>query len=298
MMKNAPVSRLATLAVLSAVLVVGTARTVLSQTVPTDTGGLTAAPRGQLFQPLIADPKTPRFDISFLRATSDVRRTTVWAVASGENFGIVRWQRGRRGIQLGLSAGVFAQFDLEAPSTDLINADYVVGFPVSYRMGAISGQLRIYHQSSHLGDEYLLNAQPQRVNLSFESLEWIGSYDRGGWRVYGGGEYLFHRQPEELRPRRVRVGLERRHATPVLRFGDVGVARVVAALDGQWIEQHAWGPAWSAKAGLEFGPAAPGAEPAGRRWSLLLQYYNGPSPYGQFYVEDLAYLGVGLLFSF
>ncbi len=51
--------------------------------------------------------------------------------------------------------GVF-QFDLSAPSSDLINTDYVVGVPLSWRSGGWSTRVRLYHQSSHLGDEFLL----------------------------------------------------------------------------------------------------------------------------------------------
>lgn len=285
------------LGLLLAALSLGAALPLYAQDAETHVQALTPLPRGHLFQPLIADPKTPRFDTSVLRATSGVRNTTVWAVAFGENFGLARWGTGRRAVQLNLSGAVFAQFDLGTPSWDLINADYVIGIPLAVRVGAVSAQVRLYHQSSHLGDEFLLSAHPQRVNLSFESLEWLASYDRAGWRLYGGWEYLLHREPAELRPRTVQIGIERRHVNPLLRIGDVAVGRLVAALDGQWSEQHGWGPAWSAKAGLEFGSAVAGGEPT-RRWSLLVQYYNGPSPYGQFYTQDVAYVGAGLQFTF
>ena len=34
--------------------------------------------------------------------------------------------------EVGVQAGVFAFFDLDAESTDLVNADYLVGVPLSY----------------------------------------------------------------------------------------------------------------------------------------------------------------------
>jgi hypothetical protein len=51
--------------------------------------------------------------------------------------------------------------------------------------------------------------------------------------------------------------------------------------------------AWSARAGFEVG-LEPGAEHRARRWSLLAEYYDGPSPYGQFFRDQVSYYGIGL----
>ncbi|OGI43096.1 MAG: hypothetical protein A2150_08420 [Candidatus Muproteobacteria bacterium RBG_16_64_11] len=53
--------------------------------------GVTPLPEKDLFRPLLADPKEPRFQVSALRVDSDVHDTTVAAVGFGENFGIARW---------------------------------------------------------------------------------------------------------------------------------------------------------------------------------------------------------------
>lgn len=96
----------------------------------------------------------------------------VGSVGFGENFGFYTKRQGCRGWQVGLLAGVFSQFNLDAPSTDLINDDYIVGIPVSWRHGAWLTQVHLYHQSSHIGDEFLLeNPAFNRVNLSFEEVE-------------------------------------------------------------------------------------------------------------------------------
>ncbi len=75
-------------------------------------------------------------------------------------------------------------------SLDLVNADYTVGLLASYRTGRLSGFLRLCHQSSHLGDEFILNSQTpvSRVNLSFEEVDLKLSYDVASWfRIYGSG---------------------------------------------------------------------------------------------------------------
>ena len=84
------------------------------------------------------------------------------------------------GVQLDVVGSIFAQFDLGTPSYDLLNSDFVVGFPITMRRGGFSSRLRIYHQSSHLGDEFLLANRIQRVNLSYEGFDLKLSYELFG----------------------------------------------------------------------------------------------------------------------
>ncbi len=251
-------------------------------------------PATQLFQPLRADPKQPRFFVSALKVTSDIQNTSIAAVGFGENFGIVRHgSNPKKGWQLGLSAAVFAQFDLESESSDLMNADYVIGVPVTWRHDDWSGRVRVYHQSSHLGDEFLLRAQPERINLSFESMEVLVAHDFGEIRIYGGGEYLFHREPSELAESLVHVGLDWQNRETTFSFSRLGVARWVAGLDVKHWQQNDWAIQLSAKAGLEFAPLN-NIRNSKRRWSVLMELYDGASPYGQFYHDDLRYWGIAI----
>lgn len=140
-------------------------------------------PENDVFRPLLADPKQPQFFASWqaTRARSNNTYVNIGSAGFGENYGLVGRRNGCDGWQVGILAGVFAQFDLDSWSTDLINADYVVGIPVSWRSGLVSTCVRLYHQSSHLGDEFLLgNPGFNRVNLSFEALEAILSLDAPG----------------------------------------------------------------------------------------------------------------------
>lgn len=251
-------------------------------------------PATDLFTPLPADPKEPRFFVSMLQVDSDLRDTTLGAVGFGENFGIVRRETlADFDWQLGIAGAVFAQFDLEAPSADLVNADYIIGLPLTWRYSDWSGRVRVYHQSSHLGDEYLLREEPQRVNLSFESLEMIAAYDFAAFRLYGGGEYLFHRDPTDLGKSLLHAGLDWRGREVAFRMGDLGGARWVAGLDVKRWEQNNWATQLSAKAGLEFAPLGNSGHNA-RRWSVLLEIHDGPSPYGQFYPLDVRYWGIAI----
>jgi hypothetical protein len=194
-----------------------------------------------------------------------------------------------------LAGSVFAQFDLGTPSFDLMNADFIIGLPLDWRRGGTSARARLYHQSSHLGDEFLLRGEhPERENLSFEAAELLLSRDAGPLRLYGGGELLLHREPSDLARTVAHGGLELRPAASVS-FGRLASARLLAALDVKAAREQDWTPAWSLRAGLDFGRPREGLA-AGGRWSLLAELYDGPSPYGQFYRNDVRLVGVGLHF--
>jgi hypothetical protein len=255
-------------------------------------------PQGDLFCPLVADPKEPHTFASFLKGRSPAENgdqgalgaldTDVGSIGIGDSFGVFRWAGPTPGdgFQIGISAGVFAQFDLATSSFDLLNADYVVGVPISFRRGATTARVRLYHQSSHLGDEFLLRAQPERINLAFESLELILSRAVGQLRLYGGGEFLFNREPDDLEEWLAHLGAEAR----TLRAGGTSL---LLAMDVKSSEEQNWKPSMSLRGGVEAGWGRDPAHPP-RRWSLLLEFYDGPSPYGQFYREKVRFYGVGL----
>src|SRR4029079_6992783 len=111
---------------------------------------------------------------SYQKGNATDLASDIAAVGIADQFPFFRAAAGRsgNGIQLGISGAVFAQFDLRAASYDLINADYMIGLPLTFRAGPFSGRARVYHQSSHLGDEFVLRPNaPERENLSFESVE-------------------------------------------------------------------------------------------------------------------------------
>jgi hypothetical protein len=213
------------------------------------------------------------------------------AVGYGETFGFFR-RAGKRpdeGLQLSASAALFAQFNLDTPSFDLVNADYIIGFPLSYRKSKTSMRWRIYHQSSHLGDEFLLNAQPSRINLSFESFEYLVSRDWKKWRLYIGGEYMFAREPGEIKPSSFHGGLEYHGSTKALRIG-----RWVGGLDVKSWEENDWSLDTSMVLGMAFGARNPGQ----RRLKIMAEGYKGYAPHGQFYKDRITYYGFGIYFGF
>ncbi len=248
-------------------------------------------PVGDLFWPLLADPKQPQFFVSSRYYNTAGENVSTAAVGYGETFGLYR-QAGQHpgdGLQLSVAGGLFAQFDLSAPSSDLVNADYMIGFPLTYRHGASAWRLRVYHQSSHLGDEFLLRVHPERVNLSFESVELLYSRQLLPWRLYAGGEYLFHHDPPDLKPAGWHAGVEYHGRAALWREG-----RLVGGADFKSWQEHDWAVDSSVKFGLEFGAAQPGR----RRLRLMAELYEGHAPHGQFYRQEISYVGAGVYLGF
>jgi Protein of unknown function (DUF1207) len=248
-------------------------------------------PGGQLFKPLIADPRWPHFSTGYQYYVNDPQLRDVGTVTFGETFSLYRDKLGPSWWEVGIQAGVFALFDLDAPSMDLINADYFAALVLGYRWERLSALGRIFHQSSHLGDEFLLRNRVQnRVNLSYEGFDLKLSFDLPwGFRIYGGGGYLFHRDPSDLKPGSVQWGAEFLSPWPEPQKG----FRPIVAVDVQNREENDWHADISARAGLQFDGVL-----LTRNLQILLEYFRGHSPNGQFFKEKVDYFGIGAHFHF
>ena len=246
-----------------------------------------ALPEQVLFAPLLADPRQPRFSMSYQRYRILGETFNAGSVAFGEYFGLASGFLGANGSsQVGLQGAVFALFNLDAASNDLVNADYWIGIPITYRYGRWSYLLRLYHQSSHLGDEFILgNPGIARVNLSYEDLEGLVSYEWEYARLYGGGGTLLASEPALARPH-ARLGFE------FIRPGIAHDIDLLSGVDIQGSEELDWELSRSFQLGL-------GLRKSGnRRVRLMLEYFRGHSPNGQFFREHVRYSGVGLYFGF
>ena len=247
-------------------------------------------PRDLLFDPFHADPRWPHFAASLRhyldRGEGGVKNALVGDF--GETFALYRNRAPFSGQwEVSAQAGVFSLFNLGGNSFDLINADYILSLLASYRSGDLSGFLRYLHQSSHLGDEFVLNKNVTRTNLSFEVLDAKLSYDLFDMlRLYGGGGALVRRDPGDLKVWRTEYGVEFQSPKRLL-----GAIRPVAYADFQTNEQNRWSTNVSLRTGLEF----ENVRILDRKLQFLLEYYSGYSPNGQFFLTTrVQTIGFGL----
>lgn len=253
-------------------------------------GDLGLLPEDLLFSELVADPRWPRFAATAQFYQDDPELDTVGSADFGATLPLYGWRALGGEWQIGVQGAVFSIFDLEAESFDLINSDFLAGIPLSARFGRFTGQFRLIHQSSHLGDEFVLRNRAERINLSFEAADFLLSVNPiKALRLYGGGSVLIRRDPADLDRFGVQGGVEFLSPEPL-----VDHLYPLAAFDVQSREETDWEGDYSVTTGLELRPDIL----ANRRLQFLVEYYNGRSPNGQFYERRIEYFGTGLAFYF
>lgn len=249
-------------------------------------------PEGHLFKPILADPRWPHFSAAYRNYVGgNIAGNNNVAVSFGETIPFYRGNIGRSTVQweAGLQAGVFSDFNLDSRSFNLINTDFIAAAYGSLRKGRFSTFGRIFHQSSHLGDELLLQTRLERINLSYEAADLKLAYELPyGVRVYGGGGGIFHKEPSTLKTWSAQYGAEFRSPWQVAQV------RPILAVDFKNWEQNNWNTDISARAGFQFDRF----RTFSRRLQLLGEYFNGFSPTGQFYREKVEYLGIGAHYHF
>src|SRR6185503_10052484 len=246
--------------------------------------GWTFLPDRRIFSPLIADPRWPHFSIGYSRIIRQgfPEIQDAATISLGEHVGMVEYvSEGGTRFGLGLQPAVFGLFNLNEISKDLVNADYRLGLPVDFRTGPFSAEATVFHQSSHLGDEFVLDVPGQRLNLSYEGATLTLSLDAGGLRWYAGFGYLIHTVPADIQPWSARQGVEWSSHLG----GSFGP---VAAIHLEEHEETDWLPDLSIRVGVEF------VDPrrSRRRFQILLEYYRGQDPNGQFFRERIESVGI------
>jgi hypothetical protein len=193
----------------------------------------------------------------------------------------------------------------------------------------IALRLKGFHESTHIGDEFILRAMAgpafRRYNVSYEALEFFAAFD---WhvepskkffkfnylRLYGGGRYLNKTAFEEFfeleNPLRTKSKDEwqgggefffKLGALPnqkIVRFGEllkqiITPQHLAVAADFYYRDRYAVStPAKQCDVNLACGLVYGNYFERGRTTKLLVNYYNGVNPHGQFRMHKSRYLGV------
>lgn len=247
--------------------------------------GLEAFPRAdELFAPPLAAPKPFQFGVSRYsvngRSASDLGLGHAWGLL-----------RGRAGDQLWLW-----QWDARAMSfsrwTDggLEAVDLLGELPVSVRRGDVSFSGSLFHESSHLGDDYIRRTGRAARRTVATGLRALAALEPWPWlRGYGGFSYLLDTAPT---PKRwaLQAGLE-------LTSADLGLAadfpvRAYLAEDLQAPERVGFNPNSRLAAGLKIG-----YRQSQRSVRVQAGYYSGHSYFGQFQADREHFADLSLIFE-
>lgn len=131
-------------------------------------------------------------------------------VSFGDYAGLIRFCNPfcREGaLEIGIEGNVWAIFQQTRESAPLVNADYYVAIPISYVYKCWAFRMRLYHISSHLGDEFLCNnIGYDRRNPSSEYIDLFATWRPNcDFRLFGGVGIIARR--DETFPHR-RIYLE------------------------------------------------------------------------------------------
>ncbi|MGE3526809.1 MAG: DUF1207 domain-containing protein, partial [Gemmatimonadales bacterium] len=189
-------------------------------------------------------------------------------VAIGEDFPVFLLRGGPRPVTLGFGVEVYGRFSLDDPKTSMISTDWQVGFNVHADLRPWELALQLYHESSHLGDEYADRFGASRIDWTREVLTAWAGYHAGRFRIMGSGSYV---PIDELKLSRWAgsLGVDYRGAG----FRLLGqTMHPIAGLYGEGASATDWRISTSAKAGL----ALPGGKP-GREFTLSIVAHDGLS---------------------
>ena len=151
-------------------------------------------PSQDIFTPLLADPREPLTSIEFFAASNHPSYLQFNGNLAA-NIGVARWESTADGVdkalQIGVMRGDFSRFGIFGANTYLIDSDFIVGVPVTARIGRFSQRLFFYHESSHTGYNYTVKENLNKTSdFGQEILQEVSSWDLTPYlRLYGGVSY-------------------------------------------------------------------------------------------------------------
>jgi len=157
-------------------------------------------------------------------------------------------------------------------------------------------RLRLYHVSTHLGDELLINnPQLERVNPSYEGVDLFVAHEwTDNIRPYAGVGRIFRTDCTfPFKPYYIEWGAEVRMLRRVVHYNRL-YGQVFVAAHFKVDETRNWALDSTVVAGYEWSKL----RGAGRRFRIFMEYHNGFAPDGQFYLDRLNYFGFRISYGF
>ena len=202
----------------------------------------------------------------------------------GENFPVVALKRGPRPIVLGIGSQVYGRFSLDDSKSALISMDWVAGLNTTAVLGAWALTLQLYHESSHLGDEYADDFGAGRLDWTREVAAGWASYGFGDWRLTGSASYVLD-DGLSLPRTGAALGIDFRGNR---RRAYTGAVQPVVGFYTEGTSATRWRLSTSAKVGVAFGTRGT------QRLGLALIAHDGLSTQRQFFREESQYIGMEL----
>jgi hypothetical protein len=195
---------------------------------------------------------------------------------------------GKKNVRSGLDLASFTQFEAfhddvaDKARRRIVNTDYKVSIIYNLQRGANAYRFRVYHLSSHLGDDYIFRNKitaPTPNSVNYELLDVTYSRTVQDWRLYGGIGFVL-RKAEERKLLSAQLGAYYKKPSDK-------AARLVGGLDVKFWQQTDFRPGIHGGIGVEVGRTQ-------NNLTFLLEGYSGFRPYSQFENQKTSWIGVGL----
>ena len=187
-------------------------------------------PNNLIYTSYLAGPKEPRLATVWYDDTGPSpipgrggeQNGWLWDSTLGGRVSVLRYGSNTelhpQGFEMQLEGAAFVRLD-PGDDRDLRSADYRFGIPLVYGIGRWQTKLAYYHNSAHIGDEFLIKyGNFDRVNYvrdvivfgnSYYMYDWLRIYGEAGWSFFNAGgskpwEFQFGTELIQARPTGIR----------------------------------------------------------------------------------------------
>ncbi len=246
------------------------------------------------FPTLLAQPHIVGYSAGY-RTYDKVFKIDCLPVSIGDQFSLYQFKNALPGqLFFGIEACVWAIFEAKSNSLALINADYYVALPFTYIHDKFAARLRIFHESSHLGDEILIEKEYiKRLNPSMEVIDLFLSYDlTNSFTLFGGASRVLRSDKSyKIKPKGFYYGFNFYLDRFKLHLCNLE-ARPYIATYFNHAQENKWKPDSSIALGYQWDKLY------GHKLRLFLEGHEGYSQEGQFSKQKTRYLAVRLLYGY
>ncbi|MCF6341873.1 MAG: DUF1207 domain-containing protein [Bacteroidales bacterium] len=236
-----------------------------------------------------------------IAAQSFIRMNAVWennspadyvlpVFAFGFQKSAVAWQFSEDiSFDIGIEGSAFTQFEWTRRNGEfernILSTDFLIGIPLVLTVESWTIRLRIYHLSSHLGDDFIIKNKITsyvKTNNNYEQVDLTASYLMKNFRFYFGGGVVI-RATRDRKPLVFTGGMDY-----LLSLNQQKSVHLFAGLYLDARQEFDYSPASNLGIGVQFGKTDR------RPVKLLATYFRGPLPYSVFHGKPVQWLGISL----
>ncbi|MDP1835754.1 MAG: DUF1207 domain-containing protein [Chlamydiales bacterium] len=245
------------------------------------------------FPTMLAQPHIVGYSAGY-RTYDKIFKTSVLPVSIGDQFSLYHYKLNCGQLYWGIEACVWAVFEARTKSLSLINADYYIAFPFTYINDNFAMRLRLFHESSHLGDEFLIERRNiKRLNPSMEVIDLSLAYDITDQLTTFVGYSRVLRSDESyvIRPNSVYYGFNYHLNCWRIRIGNLDALPYFATYFTN-MEDHKWALDSSVAVGYQW------EKSCGHKLRVFIEGYDGYSAEGQFSKQKTSYAAVKMFYGY